>query len=322
MILVMIGAIFLLNNFGYIHFRWENLWHLWPIFLVIAGVNLLFANNRSPWASILKISVLVGGFALILFGNFSNRYHWWPRFHYQYNNDKDNDSNDDSDDDNSDDSGKMVKVLGNSEFKEPFNAAVKVARINISGGATTYRLTDTTSELFKANTRQFHGRYQFATHKEDSVYVMDFIMKNHKGVWGWGNNNGEDSDKAEIRLNTNPEWEVNVDAGATDLDFDLSPYKLRSVKLNGGAGAFKIKVGHPLAVTNVTVSTGASDVTIEIPNDAACHIQSDSGLSSNTFDGFDKKQDGQYETAGFGSAKNRIYIHISGGISDFKVHKY
>jgi hypothetical protein len=324
MILVLIGAAFLLHNFGYIHFQWNNIWHLWPVFLVIGGVNLLFAHNKSAWATVLKITVIVGGFALILFGNFNYRNHWWPGFRYHYNKDNDDDEinfDDDDDDSDSSDSGKMVKVSGDSQFREPFNAAVKVAQLNIKGGATSYRLNDTTNDLFNASTHEFHGRYQFTSHQEDSVFVMDFIMKNHKGVWGWGNNNN-DSNVANIKLNTNPEWEVNIDAGATDLNFDLSKYKVRSVKINGGAGAFKVKVGQPLAETNINVSTGASDVTIEVPNNAACHIKSDSGLSSNTFDGFNKMNNGEYETGGFDSAKNKIYIHISGGISDFKVHRY
>src|SRR5471030_1377661 len=105
MILVMIGVIFLLHNFGMINFHWSNLFHLWPIFLVIGGVNLVFANNRSPWATILKISVVVAGFALLVFGNFNDRYRWWPRYSYHYNkdDDNDNDSSDDNDNDDNDD---------------------------------------------------------------------------------------------------------------------------------------------------------------------------------------------------------------------------
>jgi hypothetical protein len=125
-----------------------------------------------------------------------------------------------------------------------------------------------------------------------------------------------------IRLNTNPIWEISIEAGATDLNFDLSKYKLKSVKLSGGAGQFVVKVGQPLETTNINVSTGASDVTIEVPQNAACQVQSDSGLSSTTFDGLTKKDDGHYETDGFDAAKNKIFIHISGGISDFKVHRY
>jgi len=127
-----------------------------------------------------------------------------------------------------------------------------------------------------------------------------------------------------ISLNTHPEWEVHIDAGATDLNFDLSKYKMRDVVLQGGAGQFVLKMGEPLVNSNITVKTGASDVTIQVPQDAACNIETSTGLSSNNFDqgGFTKKDDGHYETANFASAKNKYYIHISGGVSDFKVHKY
>src|ERR1700712_2307121 len=101
LVLVLIGAAFLLNNFGYIHFHWTNIFHLWPIFLVIAGVNLVFAHNKSAWATILKIAVVVLGFGLLLFGNFGDRVNFWPGYHYSYsNNDSDSDNDDDDDDDN------------------------------------------------------------------------------------------------------------------------------------------------------------------------------------------------------------------------------
>jgi hypothetical protein len=325
MILVMIGAIFLLHNFGMINFHWSNLFHLWPIFLVIGGVNLVFANNRSPWATILKISVVVAGFALLVFGNFNDRYRWWPRYSYHYNkdDDNDNDSSDDNDDDDNDDNnskGGMVKVEGNSVFSEPFTAATAhIARLNLSGGGATYTLKDTTNQLFKANTKEFFGKYQLDHHQEDSVYVVDFSMKDHKGHFNWDT---DKSNAADMKLNVNPEWEINVETGATKLDFDLSKFKLRSLKLSGGAASFNVRVGQPLASTNINVSTGVSEVTIEIPQNAACSIETDSGLSSNSFDGFNKKDDGHYETTGFSSAKNKILIHMSGGISDFKVRRY
>jgi hypothetical protein len=317
MILVMIGAIFLLNNFGYIHFHWRNLIYMWPLFLVIGGVNLVLSHNRSAWATILKIAVVVGGFALILFGNFSNAHGWWRHaaWHSGSVNIGDDDNNDG--DDNSDD---VKNMKGSSSFNQPYDASIKIARLNISGGANTFRLNDTTTELFKADTKQFHGRYELLGHKEDSVYVMDFTMKNNKGSWNWGN--GNENNIADMSLNTRPEWEINVEAGATDLNFDLSKYKLRELKLSGGAGQFVVRVGQPLESTNINVSTGASDVTIEVPENAACQIQSDTGLSSNSFDGFTKNNDGHYQTTNFDAAKNKIFIHISGGISDFKVHKY
>ncbi|MGZ3820747.1 MAG: LiaI-LiaF-like domain-containing protein, partial [Mucilaginibacter sp.] len=310
LILVMIGAIFLLNNFDVIDFHWSNLFHLWPIFLVIGGVNLVFAHNRSPWATILKISVVVAGFALLLFGNHSTRYRWWPHYTYNNNDNSSNDDGDDNDDDDGDNTTGIKKIEGNSTFTEPYNASTRVARLNISGGGATYNLNDTTNQLFTANTKEFFGKYQYDHRQEDSVYVMDFTMKDNKGGhFNWGDNK---SNTANLKLNVNPEWEINVETGASKIDFDLSKYKLKSLVLKGGAASFFAKIGQPLAATNVEVSTGVSEVTIEIPQNAACRIKTDSGLSSTSFDGFTKKDDGDYETAGFDAAKNKIYIHMSG----------
>src|SRR5260221_12509241 len=178
LVLVFIGAAFLLNNFGYIHFHWYNIFHLWPIFLVIAGVNLVFAHNKSPWATILKIAVVVFGLGLLVFCDFGDRCNFWPGRHMYYNNDVDN--NDNNDDSDSTDSSN-VKSVGNGKFVEPYKADIKIARLNISGGGTSYTLNDTTNQLFSANTKDTYGRYDFSHSQDDSVYVLDFKMRDHHG---------------------------------------------------------------------------------------------------------------------------------------------
>jgi hypothetical protein len=321
MILVLIGAAFLLHNFGYVHFHWENFAFLWPLFIVVPGVLLLLGLSNSPWVSILRGVIIVGAIVLLLFGNFRYKHNWfWWHHNYSYNSDNDdNDNSDDNDDsDTTGNHGKWEQVSGSNQFNQPYDAAVKLARLNISGGATTFRLTDTTNQLFSASTKMSHGKYRFSSHKEDSVYVMDFGLKDAK-FWNWGD---DDKNNVTVSLNTHPEWEMEINAGATDLNFDLSKYKMRDVVLKGGAAQFVLKMGEPLATSRITVSTGASDVTINVPQDAACSIESSSGLSSTDYPGFTKKDDGHYETANFDAAKTKYYIHISGGVSDFKVHKY
>jgi len=318
LVLVLIGTAFLLNNFGYIHFHWYNIFHLWPIFLVIAGVNLVFAHNKSPWATILKIAVVVFGLGLLFFGDFGNRFNFWPGYHHGYynrdmNDNDDNDNNDDSD--STDNSG--TKTISKGNFVEPYKANIKVARLNISGGGTSYTLNDTTNQLFSADTKDTYGRYDFSHSQDDSVYVLDFKMRDHHGF-----NFDSDKNSAIMRLNPNPEWQIYVETGATKLDFDLSKFKIRELHLHGGAASFNVKLGAPLAMTDVDIATGVSGVDVSIPQNAACSIETDSGLSDNHFEGFNKTKDNNYETPGFAAAKNKIHIHISGGLSDFKVRRY
>jgi len=324
-ILVCIGAIFLLHNFHVIDFHWVNILHLWPIFLIIGGVNLVFAGNRSPLATTLKLGVVVAGFALLLFGRFGDNYNFWPgsvvRWDDNNNNDNSDDNNDNNDDsDSTDTDNGVVKIEGSSIFNKEYTPDAKLARLNISGGGTTYALSDTTSQLFKAETKEFYGKYEFNSAKEDSVYVLNLKMKNNKG-WNFDSEDNK-SNRADIKLNPNPIWDIYVETGATKLDFDLTKFKIKSVTLKGGAASFDVKLGQPLEKTNVEVSTGVSDVNISVPKDAACSVNSNTGLSSNDFPGFSRRDNNTYETPGFDAAKNKIYVHMTGAISNFKVNRY
>lgn len=314
-ILVLIGAAILLGNFGYLHFRLYNIFHLWPIFLVIAGVNLVFAHNKTIWASIIKISVLAIGLGLIFFGNFGERYNFWPRHNFSFHNNDFDDDNNDNDD--SDTSGSDYKMSGKGAFNEPYNANIKLARLNISGGGTAYNLSDTTNQLFSATTMDADSRYVFTNSKDDSVYVVNFKMKDHKGF-----NFDSDKNKVSMRLNPNPIWDISVETGAASVDFDLSKFKVRELKMHGGAASFNVKLGAPLLLTNVDISTGVSGVEVSIPQNAACSIETSSGLSDNNFEGFNKTRDNNYETPGFASAQNKIHIRINGGLSGFTVTRY
>lgn len=318
LVLVLIGVAFLLHNFGYINFHWSNLFHLWPVFLLMAGVNLIMANNHTAWATVIKALVVIGGFSIILFAD-TNRPTFWsnPGMHFNYNDD------DDDDDDDSDSLG-MVKINGASKFKEQYTTDTRYAQLNISGGGTTYVINDTTSLLLDGATQEFGGRYELTRLKKDSLTTLGFRMRdrdikkgNKKFEW--------DSDKgntATLKLNPNPEWDITVKTGASKIDFDLTKFKIRSVKLNGGAAELNVKLGQPLTLTNVDVSTGVSEINISIPKSAACSITTSSGLSSTNFDGFKEISDHHYETPGFANSTNKIYIKMNGGLSDFNVRRY
>jgi hypothetical protein len=324
LILVLLGTVFLLDNYHVIDFRWSNIWHLWPIFLIMGGVNLVFANNKAPWATALKIGVVILGFGLLVFGHFENR--WFSPFNGNWHfNDKgwynDNDDDDDDDNDNGSDSTGIVKVEGSSTYTEPYAATAVAAKLKISGGGTVYTLKDTTADLFTATTKERYNRYIYTHTMEGTTPVLDLHMKDKKGHIDW-DSDSDKSNSAIIKLNTRPEWDIDINAGATALEFDLSKFKIKQVNINGGAGSFDIKLGQPLAATNVDVETGVSKVYIQVPQNAACRITSDSGLSSTDFIGFIGKGDNVYETEGFDAAKNKITIHMKGGLSKFKVSKY
>jgi hypothetical protein len=319
-VLVIIGVLFLLDNFRVIDFNWFSFIHLWPILLVIAGVNLVFANNRSGVATAIKIGVLIAGMAFLIFNGLghhrdTDRNSWRYAFrNFDYN---DNNDDEDSTDTNISTSGK-----GSGHYQEAYKPETKQAVLNISGGATSYVIKDITNNLFEANTREYGNHYELTSSIDSGIQTLDFDMNNehHHGIMlNFGDTK---SNQAYLKLNTNPEWEINVEAGAAKINFDLSSFKIQKLKLEGGAASFNVKMGQPLTETNVEVSTGISKVTLSIPQNAACHITTETGVSSKTFNGFQNVGDNEYETPNFDKAATKMYITLSGGISDFKVNRY
>jgi len=213
--------------------------------------------------------------------------------------------------------GKYGNRRFDTTYAQPFDPSVKAAKLTLNGGASIYKISDTTNQLFRADAMLFHSRYGLNGHKEDSIYTMDLTMKSKSSTQF-----GTQSDSVNLKLNLAPIWDITVNTGETDLDFDLSKYKLRNFKIDGSAGSFSVKLGSPFAQTIVRIGVGAADVTISIPKSAACRIEEHAAISSTTFNGFDKKVDGSYQTAGYSSAKNKILIYFVGGVSDFKVQKY
>jgi hypothetical protein len=315
-ILVLLGALFLLHNYHVINFHWGNVFTLWPVFLIMGGVNLVLANRHEAWATALKVAVVVGCFCLLVFVPNHKNYFW----NHHNNNWNFSDHDDDDDDNDTTTSRGVIKVEGSSRFNEAYDTTIAVARLNLNGGASEYIIKDTTNQLFQADTREFYNKYDYTHSMDGSTFVVNLKMKDKNGKgFHW---DSDKTNKATIKLNTAPIWDININAGASAIDFDLSKYKVKGLTVNGGAASFDLKLGQPLERTDIAISTGVSGSTVQIPAAAACRIVTDSFLSSDDFEGFVNKGDHQYETPGFDAAKNKIYINLKGAFSGFEVKKY
>ena len=68
-VLITLGIIFVLNNLGFLPWSvWETLWKLWPVFLILAGIEILVDSCLVMQISILVIEVVI--LAYILFKPF------------------------------------------------------------------------------------------------------------------------------------------------------------------------------------------------------------------------------------------------------------
>jgi hypothetical protein len=312
-ILLFVGGVLLLENFNVIEFYWRNVWSFWPIFLIIAGVNILFNRNRSQVGNMISIAVVVITLSFLFYkGQQPPENRGW--FGNNFSHDVDIDFDDD-DNDNSDDSvsGKRMN------FSEPFNGdSTKKVVLDISGGGTSFKLDGTTDSLITASVEHARGNFTLSREITDSIQNLNFKMKGNKSGW----HVGDGANDVRFKLNKVPMWDIVMHMGAGEVDFDLSQYKIRTLRFDGGAVALDFKVGDLLPITDVIVKTGVADVKIRVPEGAGCRITSKTGLSSKDFTGFTKLDNGTYETPNYAGSTKKIFIALDGGLSNFEVSRY
>lgn len=297
LILVSLGGILLLDNLGVIDFYWRGVWHYWPVVLILSGINMVFSRNNSKTGSLVAIGIttVILGFLVYSGLNYEGGDRWY----------------------NNDNGRPWRNHKYNQTFAEAFPSGTKKAELNISGGMTSYKLHETTSNLFEANVDGSSVSYSLRKTSHDSIEVLNFNMKKHNGGWDMDGDND-----VRLKLNTEPVWNINLKMGAGEMDFDLSPYKVQNLTFDGGAASFKAKLGEPESITTVNVKSGVSETDISIPHSVGCQIRIKSGMSSHDFDGFNKQDDGSYTTDNFTSADKKIIINLNGGLSDFEVKRY
>ncbi|MCZ4242471.1 LiaF transmembrane domain-containing protein [Pedobacter punctiformis] len=314
-LLLFIGGVLLLENFGVINFYWRNVWHFWPVFLIIAGVNILFNRNNSQMGHIISIAVLVVTLSFLFYKGQQppERNSWWG------NKMKDNvditiDDDDDNDNDDRDTAFNQLKL------SEPLVAAdtAKKTVLNISGGGISFNLDGETSELIHADVKKKHGDFSLTKQVTDTATLLTFKMQDKKNKWNFGDG-GNDVD---FKLNKAPNWDIIMKLGAGEADFDFAPYKVRTFRFEGGAAALDIKMGDLLPIADVIVKSGVADIKIKVPTNSGCRIKTKTGLSAKDFDGFDKISDGVYETSNYKSSTKKIFINLDGGLSNFEVQRY
>nr|WP_121271079.1 DUF5668 domain-containing protein [Pedobacter schmidteae] len=302
-LLLFIGGVLLMENFGIIDFYWRSVWRFWPIFLIIAGVNILFNKNKSQLGGIVSIFILIMTLMLLFFKGQHP-----PEGRTTIVERLEDDFEEKSD------SGQFTEQHLSLPYTD--SLAAKKTVLNISGGGTSFELKGNTDSLISAIVNKKGNTFLLMKNEgKDSVTTLNLKMKG-KGDWNTGGNS------VDIQLNKNPSWEIHMNMGAGEVKFDLADYKVREFNFDGGAAALDIKLGSLLPVTDVNVKTGIAEVKINIPSAAGCQIRAKTGLSSKEFTGFTKLDDNRYETPNYKDSKTKIFINFDGGLSSFEVNRY
>ncbi|MEI6173793.1 MAG: DUF5668 domain-containing protein [Bacteroidota bacterium] len=302
-ILIAIGILFMLNNFGVLEFGFRTLWSLWPLILILWGISIL------PIKDGIKIAALAVVLALtvIFFNRISERSSWFHFHNFRGFSDKDWEDDEDS---------TTTYNYQPQNLSVPYDSLTGRGELRLDAAAGNFELQGITSDFLTFNKTGDIGNYSLTTTSEGNKKKINLSMEKS------GIRHSVNENKVEIKLNDKPSWNLDFDIGAAEILMDLRDYKIDTTTIDAGASSLDIKIGDKSPLTVMTFNAGASSIKVEIPKESGCQIKSESFMISKEFEGFTKKGEGIYQTANFSTGKNKIYLTVKTAISKIEITRY
>jgi len=303
-ILIAIGVLFFLNNFGIFDFGWRALWSLWPLILIFWGISILPIKD---WIKITGL-VLVLAFTVIFFNRLTNHSPWFVYHHH----------GGDFWDGNWGDSDSDTTTFNykDQNLTVPFDSLSRKGVLRLIAAAGNFNVKGTTSDFLYFNKKGDIGNYSLTTADNNGIKTIDLTMEKSRIRHSIKENN------VDIMLTDKLPWDLDFDIGAADITLDLKDYRIDTVNVDAGASSINFKIGEKNPLTRMIFNAGAASISVEIPKTSGCQVTSESFMVSKDFEGLDKKSDGHYETKDFAASRNKIYITIKTALSKVSIKRY
>jgi len=296
LILIFLGAVFLLQNTGYLPPNfWLNLWRLWPVILVLVGIELLLAN-RIPWLVLAGLAavVLVMGAVVTHSGAAS---------------------------------APTASSVTQTDRKDLGGARQAAVTVRFDAGQLTIGpLEQATPDQLAMLT--YEGPSNLAPQVIYSVTGdlgrLEYLNNDHggPGVVPFG---GGRSTAPRVDLNLNPNVPItslSFKTGATDARLDLSALHVSDIDMSVGAASTWIRLPQAAGTTTARIAGGASTITLEVPQGVAAQIRHRGGLSTVNVDQsrFPSVGDGVYRSPDYDTAQNRVDVNLETGVTTIRVN--
>lgn len=310
-ILISAGAVFLLNNFGYLPWgAWSTLWRFWPIFLIIWGLQAIFGRSRLMNSIISFIAILIVAliFLLVVAGNNSSfdqwlrdRIHWWPDSSWMSSR------------------GELKETQ--LTYKQSDYQNVTKRTVGFDLGALEAIITDNDSTNFLQLDASYYEQtgQPTVTVKQDGEQLKFDITATKPGSVGWMGI----SDALRYRLSLGQPTlptDLNLKLGAGRAELDLAKLKLGQVIMAVGAGRADVKLSSDSLPTDSTaIDVGAGRADIEVPKGTGLKISYDIGVGRATVDGEELKGKSSFQSSNYDTATFKLNLSVKVGVGSVRI---
>jgi len=266
LLLIALGVVFLLANAGYVNSSvWPRLFSLWPLALVLVGIDLLFRERSAALVLALEILIITVALVAVIA------------------------------------SSTAVVPIGTNSTTVGREDARSLSLV-VNYGAGKLALHGGATDLVQVSSTRQDVRVRDVRHDGTAASVTiaptdDFLFAGADRSW-------------DIAVPSDMSVALSTSLGAGEFDLDLRNVQLRSASVSNGASDLVLRLGKPHGDVPITISSGASSLTIYVDDGVAYRVRTTGGLISVT---------GTEQTASYDGASDRFTIVFSGGMSSVTI---
>ncbi len=297
-VLILFGVAGLGANAGW----WDSsmigkLFMFWPLILVFWGVDLVFKKTKAYPYVVIVLLLLSGLFIYdVAFSPKSIIYTGQNR--------------------------EECCTTTTDEFIEELPTDTEEVEYTVKTGAVDFKIQDTSEKLLEGNLESNFTKADVSVTNKNKIARLtlettskfeNYSMHMFRSF----------VNKLTLKLNKNLPLKLKVENGASTMNFDLSPYKLKQFIVKAGASTVKIKLGvEILDGADLELDTGASTVTVDVPKEIGVKLTNESGLTTKNLSGFNKENDNLYYSDNYNTAAKKITISFKAGASTLNINRY
>ena len=290
-VIIFVGLILLLVNFGILDPSiWNEIWRLWPLIIIIAGISIISRSLPAIGQIILNILVIL----IVIFAGV-----------WIINNQK------------SVDSSPINSSVGTQIIQEETSDSIKNSSVTINTGATELNMSRSTDKLIDGSVE---GNFPVEVVRSSSGDQENLTLNSNvrgslfstsfKNVWN-------------LSLNNSLPTTLAINTGALKGNLDFSEINLKSLDVKAGASAFDITLGDKADKLTSEMNIGASSIKIRIPKSVGLKLTAETGLSSNNFSSQDlTKSDKTYTSSDYDKADKKVELTLKAGASSIELERF
>jgi hypothetical protein len=281
LLLIIAGLIFLLANLGLVGGGfWDRLFQLWPLVLVVIGLEVLTSQEPARSAARLGafavVLVLAAGATLYAIGP------WGP-----------------------------ASVPASGTSSAPLRG-LTAGRLDLSFGPGNVTLTsaDLGQDLYRASYSST-GSAPSRTFAVEGDTLQVQVRHNSPVAWL-----GQSSDRLDLTLNQAIPWAVTINAAALNGTVDLRTASLTSLEVNSASGKYRVELGSPASAVSLAFNGTAQNLTVSAPAGTEFKVHSTGVASNVTLPGGQTLSgafnDQNWQSAGYPGSAGSYSIEMSG----------